>query len=73
MTILIKYDNIYVENKLIDRRDNRMKKIEIWIGGRKLCETEENNQAIQELERITRKAGYSVITKEENRKIIKMI
>jgi len=50
-----------------------MKKIEIWIGGRKLCETEENNKAIQELERITRKAGYSVITKEENGKIIKMI
>ena len=50
-----------------------MKKIEIWIGGRKLCETEENNQAIQDLEQIIREAGYSVITKEENGKIIKMI
>ena len=50
-----------------------MKKIEIWIGGRKLCETEENNQAIQELERITRKAGYTIKEKEENEKIIKMI
>jgi len=48
-------------------------KVEIWIGGCKLCETEENNQAIQDLERITRKAGYSVITKEENGKIVKMI
>jgi len=50
-------------------------KVEIWITGRKLCEVEENNEAIQELERITRKAGYSIITKKEkeNGKIIKMI
>ena len=50
-----------------------MKKIEIWIGGKKLCETEENNQAIKELEKIVRKAGYTIKEIEEKEKIIKMI
>jgi len=50
-----------------------MKKIEIWIGGKKLCETEENNQAIENFEQIVRKAGYTIEEKVYNKKIIKMI
>lgn len=49
------------------------KTIEIWIGGKKLCEVKEDNPALENLERITRKAGYTIEQKEENGKIIKMI
>lgn len=48
-------------------------KIEIWISGRKLCETEEGNEVVEDFERIVRKAGYSVLEKEENGKIIKIV
>lgn len=51
--------------------------IEIWINGRLLCEIEENNdanrEAIEDLERIVRKAGYTIQEKQEDSKIIKMI
>jgi len=47
-------------------------KIEIWIRGRKLCETE-NQEVIEIFEQIVRKAGYTTEEKEENGKIIKMI
>jgi len=47
-------------------------KIEIWIRGCKLCETE-NQEAIENFEQIVRKAGYTIKEKEENEKIIKMI
>ncbi len=47
-------------------------KVEIWIRGRKLCETE-NQEAIENFEQIVRKAGYTIEEKEENEKIIKMI
>jgi len=51
------------------------KTVEIWIGGRKLCEVKQNNnqEVIENLERIIRKAGYTVEEKEENGKIIKII
>jgi hypothetical protein len=48
-------------------------KTEIWIGGRKLCEVEEDNKAVQDLERIVRRAGYTIQEEEENGKIIKII
>jgi TusA-related sulfurtransferase len=47
-------------------------KTEIWIGGRLLCKTE-NEEAIRDFERIVRKAGYEVNEKEEDGKIIKMV
>lgn len=47
--------------------------VEIWIRGRKLCETTEDNEAIEYLEQIVRKAGYSVLEKEEDEKVIKII
>lgn len=49
-----------------------MKKIEIWIGGKKLCETA-NQKAIENFEQIVRKAGYTIKEIEEKEKIIKMI
>ena len=49
-----------------------MKKIEIWIGGKKLCETA-NQKAIENFEQIVRKAGYTIEEKVYNKKIIKMI
>jgi len=49
------------------------KTVEIWLSGRKLCETKQDNEAIQDFERIVRKAGYSVLEREENGKIIKMV
>lgn len=48
-------------------------KTEIWIGGKKLCEVDQDNEAMENLERIVRKAGYSVLEREENGKIIKMV
>jgi hypothetical protein len=48
-------------------------KVEIWIAGRKLCETEENNEAVEQFERIVRKAGYIVEEKIEDGKMIKMV
>lgn len=48
-------------------------KTEIWIGGKKLCEANQDNAAIENFERIVRKAGYTVEEKEENGKIIKMV
>ncbi len=60
--------------KLNFRRNNMNNRIvEIWIRGRKLCEITEDNEAIECLEQIVRKAGYSIIEKEEEGKIIKMI
>jgi hypothetical protein len=47
--------------------------VEIWIRGKKLCETTEDNPALRDFERIVRKAGYLVGEKEEDGKIIKMI
>lgn len=44
--------------------------IEIWIRGRKLCEVEEDNEAIEFLINIISKAGYSVLTHEEDGKVI---
>jgi hypothetical protein len=49
------------------------KTVEIWVRGRKLCETTEDNEAIEYLEHIIRKAGYVVLVREEDGKIIKMI
>jgi len=48
------------------------KQVEIWIGGKKLCEVEQDNEALEKLERIVRKAGYS-INEIEGNNIIKMI
>ncbi len=48
-------------------------KTEIWIGGKLLCEVESDNEAIENFERMVRKAGYTVEEKEENGKIIKMV
>jgi hypothetical protein len=50
-----------------------MKTVEIWIRGRKLCEVEEGNEAIEYFERIVAKAEYNVQEKEEDGKIIKMV
>jgi hypothetical protein len=47
--------------------------VEIWIRGKKLCETTEDNPVIRDFEQIVRKAGYEIETKEEDGKIIKMI
>lgn len=47
--------------------------IEIWIAGRKLCETEKDNGAVIKLEAMIKKAGYSVIYKFENGKTIMMV
>ena len=47
--------------------------VEIWIGGKKLCEITEDNPALENLERIIRKAGYGIKTEEKDEKIIKMI
>lgn len=47
--------------------------VEIWIRGRKLCEVDQDNEVIEYLEQIVRKAGYEVLEKEEYGKIIKMI
>ena len=47
--------------------------VEIWIGGKKLCEIIEDNPALENLERIIRKAGYGIKTEEKDGKIIKMI
>lgn len=48
--------------------------VEIWIRGRKLCETTTQNQeTIEDFEQIVRKAGYTVEEKEEDGKIIKMV
>lgn len=49
------------------------KTVEIWVRGRKLCETTENNEAMEFFEQIVRKAGYTVEEKEEDGKIIKMV
>ena len=49
------------------------KTVEIWIHGRKLCETAENNEALLDFERIVRKAGYTVEEREEDGRIIKMV
>jgi hypothetical protein len=46
---------------------------EIWISGKLLCITENHNAAIENLERIVRKAGYDIQEKQEGNKIIKMI
>jgi hypothetical protein len=47
--------------------------VEIWIHGRKLCETTQDNEAIQNFEQIINKAGYSVLEREEDGIIIKMV
>lgn len=47
--------------------------VEIWIRGRKLCETTEDNETIKSFEQIVRKAGYEISEKEEDGKIIKMV
>lgn len=47
--------------------------IEIWIGGKLLCMTENQNEAIENLERIVRKAGYNIQEKQEGNTLIKMI
>ena len=49
------------------------KKVEIWLSGRKLCETTEDNKALQDFHRIVRKAGYDVSEKIENDIIIKIV
>jgi len=49
------------------------KTIEIWLCGRKLCDIQQDNQALEDFERIVRKAGYSVLEKEEDGKIIKIV
>jgi hypothetical protein len=48
------------------------KVVEIWIRGKQLCITT-NNEAIEEFEQIVKKAGYTINEKEENGRIIKMI
>lgn len=47
--------------------------VEIWICGRKLCEIKQDNEAILDFERIVRRAGYSVLEKEEDSRIIKIV
>jgi hypothetical protein len=47
--------------------------VEIWIRGRKLCEITEDNEAVECLEQIVKKAGYGIMEREEEGKIIKMI
>ena len=47
--------------------------VEIWVRGKKLCETTEDNETIEYLEYIIRKAGYCILEHEEDGKIIKMI
>jgi hypothetical protein len=50
------------------------KTVEIWICGRKLCETTtQNHEVIEDFERIVRKAGYSILEREEDGKIIKIV
>lgn len=49
------------------------KMVEIWIRGRKLCEIEQDNEALEHFERIVLKAGYTINEKEEDNKIIKMV
>lgn len=51
--------------------DNKI--VEIWIRSRKLCEVSQENEALEYFENIIKKAGYSIIEKEENAKIIKMV
>ncbi len=48
-------------------------KTEIWIGGRLFCEVDQDKEVIENFEQIVRKVGYTVIEKEEDGKIIKMI
>jgi len=47
--------------------------VEIWLVGRKLCEITEDNEALEDFERIVRKAGYIVLEKIEDDRIIKMV
>jgi len=51
------------------------KPVEIWLGGRKLCELNQlsDYEIIEDFERIVRKAGYSVLEREEDGKIIKIV
>lgn len=47
---------------------------EIWIRGKKLCVVSGDDQeVIENFEQIVRKAGYSILEKEEEGKIIKMV
>ena len=48
-------------------------KTEIWIGGRLFCEVDQDKEVIENFERIVRKVGYTVIEKEEDGKIRKLI
>lgn len=50
-----------------------MMKVEIWLRGKKLCETNDYNPAIRELEQIVLKAGYVIETRGEDGKIIKKV
>ena len=52
---------------------NQLKTVEIWIRGRKLCEIPEDIEAIEYLEQIVVKAGYSMLEREEDNKMIIMI
>jgi len=49
------------------------KTVEIWIRGRKLCEVEENNEALEYFEQLVKRAGLFINEKEEDNKIIKMV
>ena len=51
--------------------DNKI--IEIWICGRKLCELTQDNEVIEDFERIVRKAGYSVLERKKDGKTIKIV
>lgn len=52
---------------------NKNKTVEIWIRGRKLCEINSDNQALEFFERIVARAELTIIEREEDNKIIKMI
>lgn len=50
-----------------------MMKVEIWLRGKKLCETNDYNPAIREFEQIVLKAGYVIETRGGDGKIIKKV
>lgn len=54
-------------------KPNKNKTVEIWIRGRKFCEINSDNQALEFFERIVKRAELSIIEREEDDKIIKMI
>ncbi len=51
----------------------KKKQVEIWVSGKLLCITSEDNPAIEDFERIVKKAGYSIDDIEVDYKIVKMI